>query len=83
MGDNVANKNWKAGSKASNAAGNRVKGVARATDRLTKEDTEKYGEYSSYIVKAKKTLDYLKEHNQEHLEDFLFNYLEELGGENI
>lgn len=40
MGDNVANKNWKAGSKASNAAGNRVKGVARATDRLTKEDTE-------------------------------------------
>jgi hypothetical protein len=50
---------------------------------LTKEDTEKYGEYSPYIVKAKKTLDYLKEHNQEHLEDFLFNYLEQLGGENI
>jgi hypothetical protein len=50
---------------------------------LTKEDTEKYGEYSPYIVKAKKVLDYLKEHNQEHLEDFLFNYLEQLGGENI
>jgi hypothetical protein len=50
---------------------------------LTKEDTEKYGEYSAYIIKAKKTLDYLKEHNQEHLEDFLFNYLEQLGGEII
>jgi hypothetical protein len=50
---------------------------------LTKEDTEKYGEYSPYIVKAKKILDYLKEHNQEYLEDFLFNYLEQLGGENI
>jgi len=50
---------------------------------LTKEDTEKYGEYSPYIVKAKKTLDYLKEHNQEYLEDFLFNYLEQLGAENI
>jgi hypothetical protein len=50
---------------------------------LTKDDTEKYGEYSPYIVKAKKTLDYLKEHNQEHLEDFLFNYLEQLGAETI
>jgi hypothetical protein len=50
---------------------------------LTKEDTEKYGEYAAYIVKAKKALDYLKEHRQEHLEDFLFNYLEQLDPENI
>lgn len=50
---------------------------------LTKEDIQKYGEYAAYIIKAKKALDYLKEHNQHYLEDFLFNYLEHLEPENI
>jgi hypothetical protein len=49
---------------------------------LTKEDTEKYGELSPYIAKAKKTLDALKNLNQQVMEDFLFNYLEQLDAEN-
>mgnify|MGYP003652426488 CR=1 FL=1 len=50
---------------------------------LTKEESKKYGELSPYIAKAKKTLDTLKSQNQQTLEDFLFNYLEQLDAENL
>lgn len=50
---------------------------------LTKEEAKKYGDLSPYIAKAKKTLDALKEQDKQIMEDFLFNYLEQLEGYNI
>lgn len=50
---------------------------------LTNEESKKYGELSPYIAKVKKTLDTLKKQNQQVMEDFLFNYLEQLDTENL
>ncbi len=50
---------------------------------LTKEEASKYGNLSPYIAKAKKALDSLKKQNEHVMEDFLFNYLEQLDGENV
>lgn len=40
LGDSVANKKWSTGSKAGDMADKRIKGIAKATDRLTKEENE-------------------------------------------
>jgi hypothetical protein len=50
---------------------------------LTKDETKQYGDYSPYIAKAKKTLDSLKNQNQQIMEEFLFNYLEQLNAEEV
>jgi hypothetical protein len=50
---------------------------------LTKDETKQYGELSPYIAKVKKTLDALKEQDKQMMEDFLFNYLEQLDGGDI
>lgn len=50
---------------------------------LTKDEIKKYGEVSPYIAKVKKSLDDLKELSQQTLEEFIFDYLEQLVPENI
>lgn len=50
---------------------------------LTKEETKQYGDLSPYIAKTKKALDSLKEQNPAILEDFIFNYLEQLSIPNV
>jgi hypothetical protein len=50
---------------------------------LNSETIQKYGELAPYIIKAKKSLDYLKKNNNELFEEFLLNYLETPSTENI
>ena len=43
---------------------------------LTKDDIDKYGIYSPYIIKAKTALDHVKEKNPVLIKEYLISYLE-------
>jgi hypothetical protein len=55
IGDSIANKKWSTGAKAGDMADKRIKGISKATDRLTKEETVEEG-WDDMLkdVKAKK-----------------------------